>query len=252
LCIQPQSNPLDLKIVLIDFGFAIAIKPFTIRHHIGSYIYADMTYHYPRIHHQSYDMYSVGMTLLIWLNLGATEYNDVYKYSDQYTDKCEGYHSQVEKHKKNGKSSGKLPELIFPRYGIFLSIFNYFDLIESMLPHKYFALIGQMIHYNQFKRPIPSDLIEITSSEVNDAEFNPRDYLYMMPMVPDSNTLILIYEDDILCSQENVMPEIGYHCRYMCQHMNICYSKYHSYNIKKYLDHCGGASMIRWQELNEC
>lgn len=255
LCLTPQLATNDYKLVLIDFGFAIAIKPFTIRHHIGSYIYADMTYHYPRIHHQSYDMYSVGMTLLVWLNLSVDEYDcDVHKYIDKYTERCNTYHTQVESHKIKRRSSGQLSKLVFPKYGIFLSVFNYYGLIEQILPTRYFTLIGKMVNYNQYKRPIPSDLINLTMSSdpsqyLND--FNPRDDTHMMPMIANED-LILIYEDDIVCSPENIVSEIEYHCHYNCQHMNMCYSEHHEHNVKRYLMHHNGPSNIRWSDINDC
>lgn len=64
ICFNQNLN----QIKLIDFGNTIPYDCCVLRHHIGTYEFADPSYVDPKIHKFSYDMYSAGITILYWIS----------------------------------------------------------------------------------------------------------------------------------------------------------------------------------------
>lgn len=239
ICYIVNDKCTSVKITLIDFGFAIPNNG-SIINHIGTYMFADPSYNFPRVHLQSYDVYSFGMAMFIWLNNDEDDKekdNDAIKYWNKYTKQCDKFHRCIDK--------GKYDEAILPQYLKYeqlLNLLNYEYFIlgkELNIDPAYIRLFASMINYNEDLRPRADQFTPLTCYDITDN----LDF----PMNKDLKVK-MTYE---MCTSDSPTEELRRHCCVEAQYCIFCIGKCHKNNIKFLYETCN-INAITWEVVMNC
>jgi len=235
ICINPDR---DNEIKLIDFGLAIPVTD-KILNHIGTYIYADIQYHYPCVHYTSSDVYSFGMSMLFWLIDRANEHNISRELCKNYSKIVNNFYENVVEN--NDQIRSKLLST-FPTYSDFIQKFQI-----NECENEYIMLYGKMISYDPQYRPVPNrnnkgkfiDIYpDMTITDYEQVNTNSIARIigrsYQQPEVTS-----------ICCDEGSLDKELEWHFSIEALYGVECCSSHHLNNMKKYYEN----GIVSWERL---